>query len=131
MKHIQWQDKFSTGHPGVDYEHQEMIEMINVTLDKINFSTQPDEINEMLGDIHVGIAAHFALEEEAMRKVQYPDYQEHKDDHELLLDAIRNIMDNFDGVPGKHVKTRLSNRLISWFSVHFSTLDAKLHDVIG
>jgi len=131
MKQIKWKKKFSTGHAGVDHEHQEMIGMINKALTGIAESHDPHVISGLLGDIHAGIASHFALEEELMRKARYDGYQEHKDDHEHLLDEIREIMDTFEGTEGAAVEALLAGRLNTWFSSHFSTLDAKLHKVLN
>ena len=38
---------------------------------------------------------HFALEERIMRDSGYSEYEDHKDDHEELLDEIRDLMDGF------------------------------------
>ncbi len=131
MKLIKWQKNFATGMASVDYEHQQMIETINEALAKIYESRKGDEIIGLLGDIHAGIASHFALEEKLMRDAAYVEFDEHKGDHEHLLDEIREIMDLVDGGNGKTVESRLSGRLIGWFTTHFSTFDAKLHKVLG
>ena len=61
-----------------------------------------------------------------MRKKKYDHYLEHKTDHEKLLDDIRDIMDDYeDGIMPS--EEELSQRLNSWFSVHFRTQDARLH----
>jgi hemerythrin-like metal-binding protein len=85
-----------------------------------------DRVVESLGDIYAHIAAHFALEEKMMRRSRYPAYSEHKQDHEALLDDLRDIMDEIeDG--GTFDQARLSNDLRRWFSEHFQTHDARLH----
>lgn len=131
MKLIKWQKNFAIGVASIDYEHQQMIEKINEALARIYESRKSDEITRLLGDIHAGISSHFALEEKLMRDAAYEEFDEHKDDHELLLDEIREIMDRFEGSAGKTVESRLSGRLIGWFSTHFSTFDAKLHKLLG
>ena len=131
MKLIKWQKNFAIGVASIDYEHQQMIEKINEALARIYESRKSDEIMRLLGDIHAGISSHFALEEKLMRDAAYEEFDAHKDDHELLLDEIREIMDRFEGSAGKTVESRLSGRLIGWFTTHFSTFDAKLHKLLG
>jgi hemerythrin len=123
---IEWQDEFKIGIAEVDHEHQEMIALINELHGAINADASYDRVVESLGDIYAHIAAHFALEEKMMRRSHYPAYGEHKQDHETLLDDLRDIMDEIED-DGTFDQTRLSNDLHRWFSEHFQTHDAKLH----
>lgn len=130
MALLQWNDAFSVGVAEVDHEHREMIELINelhATL--VRDSTAP-EVEEFLGEVHARIAAHFALEESVMRQKRYDELEAHKTDHEQLLDDIRDIMDAYD--EDSHLdEGALAARLSDWFSVHFRTHDARLHQRLG
>ena len=87
-----------------------------------------DQVVSALGEIYAQISAHFALEEKFMRETRYPELASHKDNHEELLDALRDIMDRVED-DGSYEEERLSNELEQWFTVHFSTHDAKLHQL--
>ena len=87
MTLIKWQAEFELGIAEVDYEHRELIELIN------------------------GL---------------YPFFEEHKDNHETLLDDLRDIMDEIED-DGSFDHVRLSNDLNRWFGDHFATHDARLH----
>jgi hemerythrin len=50
----------------------------------------------------------------------------HKEDHEVLLDDLREIIDQVRSGAG-YAEERLSADLQFWFSDHFSTHDARLH----
>ena len=126
MSLIEWQDEFKIGIAEVDHEHQEMIALINEMHGAINADASYDRVVESLGDIYAHIAAHFALEEKMMRQSHYPAYGEHKQDHETLLDDLRDIMDEIED-DGTFDQAKLSNDLNRWFSEHFRTHDAKLH----
>lgn len=80
----------------------------------------------MLGEIYAQISAHFALEEKYMFDSRYPLREEHKADHELLLDELRDIMDLVDD-DGSYDEQGLSQDLRRWFTEHFRTHDARLH----
>ena len=58
--------------------------------------TGAQAVSEVLGEIHARIAAHFALEEKIMREAHYDRFEAHKEDHEHLLDEIRDIMDAYE-----------------------------------
>ncbi len=130
MTLLKWKPAYSLGIPSVDLEHREMIGMINKVFDQLEKNAGPDEIEAMLEDIYAGIAAHFALEERHMREAQYAEYAEHKDEHENLLDQIRDMMDDFEQDPESGYGI-LQNSLAGWFGKHFATFDARLHNKLG
>jgi len=128
MPLIQWKNEFAIGIPAVDHEHQGMIALINALHDSLSKKTAArGEVVDMLGEIHARIAAHFALEEREMRQMRYDQFSDHKEDHEFLLDEIREIMDDVELGGAADYATSLSQRLERWFSEHFRTHDARLH----
>jgi len=126
MSLLQWKPEYSVGIESMDDEHREMIGLINATYEKLENESDAGQIEDCLGEILSTISMHFALEERMMRRSRYADYQAHKDDHEKLLDQIRDLMDVFfdDAVTGSKL---LEERLSSWFAAHFSSFDARLH----
>ena len=130
MALIQWQDNFRTGFSSVDYEHQNLIALINELHDRIPYDGSVDDIHFLLGEIHALIEAHFALEEKIMRDVRYPHYRPHKDDHDRLLDDIRDIMDDVADDPDFDHRQALGERVNAWFGNHFATHDRKLHSLV-
>ena len=119
---IEWQDHFKIGIDEVDFEHQELIELYNEA--KKEGSTLA--VLGFLGEIFEKISAHFALEEREMREFKYDQYEEHKQEHEQLLDSIRDIMDEYEEETLLD-EVELGERLKDWFVNHFSTKDARLH----
>ncbi len=126
MTLIDWKDEFRVGVESVDHEHRELITLINELHRAAEAGCDHDAVVESLGEIYAQIAAHFALEERYMRESSYPAYGEHKADHELLLDQLRDIMDRVED-DGSYDKDKLSEELEHWFTVHFRTHDARLH----
>ena len=126
MNLINWKEEFSVGVVEVDHEHQELIELINQLHRSVREGVTRKQVVEGLGEIYAQIAAHFALEERYMRESRYRAYGEHKEDHETLLDDLRDIMDEVED-DGDFDEKRLSIDLDRWFSDHFRTHDAKLH----
>jgi len=126
MALIEWRESFRVGVPAVDAEHRELIELINETYAQVRARESGPTILDFLGEIYAKIAAHFALEERLMREQNYDQYEDHKADHERLLDDIRDIMDDYeDGILVS--EEDLSRRLEHWFTEHFRSKDARLH----
>ncbi len=131
MPLLNWRDEFELGIPAVDYEHRELFELINQIHERIGSSSSRDAIIDGLDEIYARIASHFALEEREMRDRGYDGYESHKAEHERLLDGIREIMENFEHGLYSNYEEALAKHLGSWFELHFSTQDARLHRMMG
>ena len=130
MKYLKWSDQYSVGVDSVDYEHQNLMDMINAIYAELEDQRDIAEIEKTISDVHAEISAHFALEERLMRNAGYEEYAAHKDDHEELLDQIRSMMDAIENNPEPALDV-LSETLSDWFSGHFATFDARLHSKLG
>ena len=130
MALLQWKDSYSVGVAAVDYEHRELIDLINRLHDAMTARGAPLTASGFFGDLIKAISAHFALEERFMREHEYDQLAQHKADHERLLDEINDIADDFDRDETiEH--DALAARLDAWFSRHFETHDARLHKALG
>ncbi len=130
MTLLKWEPEFSVGDAAIDYEHEMMIHQINILYDQLGTSADSAAIEAVLGEIHADISAHFALEERMMRQAKYIEYEDHREDHEELLDQLHELMDAyFQNAEDGEEMLRL--KLSNWFSHHFSTFDARLHRQLG
>lgn len=130
MAPIEWRDNFSVGNAAVDHEHRELIDLVNRLGEVIAEGGETEAVEAAFGDLYRAIAAHFALEEKFMREHGYDRLAEHKEDHERLLDELRDIMD--DWRVGEHAAAaELMRRVEAWFVNHFKTHDARLHSRLG
>jgi len=130
MALIEWREDFSLGVAEVDHEHRELIELINVAYAHMQSDDSVEAVSDFLGEIYARIAAHFALEEKLMREQAYDQFAEHKEEHEQLLDEIRDLMDAYEDGDLPDEKA-LAGRLHGWFTQHFRTQDARLHRKLG
>ena len=130
MSFLQWKNEYSVGIESMDDEHREMITLINSTYDKLGSNADPEQIDDCLAEIFNTISMHFALEERIMRNAAYAEFEAHKNDHEELLDRLRDLMDDFYADPATGAKA-LEQSLSDWFAGHFSTFDARLHDLLA
>lgn len=130
MTLLQWKPEYSVGVDSVDFEHKQMIDLINALYAELHDRRDKESIEQFLGDIHSAISMHFALEERIMRDAGYDEFASHKEDHEDLLDQIRDIMDRLADDADRGFAL-LERKLSDWFSAHFSTFDARLHGKLG
>jgi hemerythrin-like metal-binding protein len=130
MSLINWRDEFRIGIDAIDHEHREMIALINDLDAAMQGEASHGAVVGTLGEILARISAHFALEEKTMRNAAYAGFAAHKQDHELLLDSLSSVIDTVD-TDGHYDRSALSKILDAWFSEHFRTQDAKLHQELG
>jgi len=131
MTLVEWRDEFRTGIDAVDFEHRELISLINEAHAELESGSSRREFEAFLGEIFARISSHFALEERIMRAKGYDQFDDHKADHERLLDDIRDIMDEYDAGGYEGLTRELGKRLQDWFVEHFKTRDARLHRMLG
>jgi hemerythrin-like metal-binding protein len=130
MSLIEWKDEFNTGIADIDHEHEELIGLINELYRRVSEGESKMTVLDFLGEIDAKISAHFALEERIMRDKHYDEYQDHKADHERLLEEIRDIMDDCED-NAQFDREAFAQRLSAWFTNHFKTQDARLHKHLG
>jgi hemerythrin len=127
LPRLEWRETYSVGVPAIDFEHRELIDLLNAIIDTLEAGGEIEPILNFLGEVNSGISAHFALEEQIMREQSYDQYPDHKADHERLLDDIREIMDAFSDGSYSDRRDALALRLHDWFVEHSKTRDARLH----
>jgi len=130
MSLLHWEDRYSVGVAAVDHEHKELIELINRLYEEAVARGSKEAVVNFFGDLFKTVSAHFALEERLMRERGYDRLIQHKNDHERLLDEIRDIMEDFDA-SDRFDEKLLAERLDAWFCRHFESHDARLHNAIG
>jgi hemerythrin len=126
MTLLTFKPEYSVGIDSMDEEHRQLIRLINELYEEMKERKDRDSIEQFLGDIHAAVSAHFALEERLMSKAGFEEFDAHKEDHEELLDQIRDMMDVFDQDSERGMSV-LRERLSDWFASHFATFDARLH----
>jgi hemerythrin len=131
MAFLAWRNEFSTGIAEVDHEHQELIHLINEVFARLVQTPNDPRIIEFLGEVHSRIAAHFALEEKVMRQRRFAGFPAHKNEHEALLNEMREIMDKYEVGGYATAEGDLARTLGDWFGNHFRTQDAVFHRAIG
>lgn len=130
MGQIEWKPEFSIGNALVDQEHELLIDQINQLYKQLRMPLDMVSIESMLGDIQADISSHFVLEELLMQEAGYAEFESHRQDHERLLDQINDLVFHFAADPETGVEM-LTDQMSDWFSHHFRTFDARLHNQLG
>jgi len=121
---VAWDEKYSLKIKPIDNQHKELIKLTN-ELHKACLSRNEevktafkDAMSRMVEYVHF----HFGREQELLQRINYPDYPNHKRQHEALVkDILIAAKDYNEGkklVPNQFVRT-----LKDWIYSHIAVYD--------
>jgi hemerythrin len=79
---IEWDDKYSVGLSIIDEEHKKLIGLLNKAIFAKGHNDNPEEIRELLRKMFSYAMMHFRTEEAYMKEFNYPERQDHKEEHQ-------------------------------------------------
>lgn len=121
---VEWDNKYSVNIKQVDDEHKHLIDIINDLFDACTRGKEAAEEKFRLSikDVVGYVKTHFSNEEDLMIKHNYPDYQNHKKQHELfvmkLLEEVARFEEGKQFVPNHFVRF-----LKEWLLEHIAVTD--------
>jgi len=121
-----WDDSFLIGIEELDHEHKVLIDDINRLHWELSRHERKSEIAKCLGEIFARMQAHFALEERVMKDNGYKFFDEHKREHDELLDTYTEDMVQFLNDPGFSSGKSIENSLERWVIHHIVTSDKRM-----
>lgn len=123
---ISWSDDFLIGIEELDFEHRRLIEDINELHQELLAQVDVAQIGDTLSRILSRMQAHFALEEHVMLSHKYPQYAEHKAEHERLLDDYTDLMTKCERDRALPERANIERVLRHWIVDHIVTTDRKM-----
>lgn len=124
MKKIVWKDEFSIGVRELDLQHQKIIKIINLLIDKPRMSVKSQNIASALSELTYYVSEHFLLEEQLLGENGYQDLLEHSKKHtaysQQITDFCTEALHRNNEVPSD-----LLNFLTHWWTNHILNEDMK------
>jgi|GEM_PF-531722 len=80
-----WQEDYVIDQGEVDKEHLRLFELANTFMSIDDPSKERDSVKDTIKQLFKFLAAHFKHEEELMKKVAYPCYEEHYAIHRKII----------------------------------------------
>ena len=125
MTHFVWTNNLSTGHAKIDEDHRTLFEMINAFYNAIEQNRGKEVTGRVLNNLVNYYRVHFKREEEAMQRIDYDGYLEHKLAHENFIREVDLLKKSFDS--GATINPVYVGRMLSdWLREHIASVDAKL-----
>ncbi len=121
---IKWDDKFSVGISIIDDEHKKLIGIMNKAIVLEQNSSNPKEITEVLNEMNRYAQSHFATEEGYMVKFNYPDYENHRKEHQAFSIETMAFFDKITE-SNRQLICEIIEHLKSWLLKHVLGTDTK------
>lgn len=126
MPLFEWKDEYLLGLEPLDFEHKDLFQCINDLYEQCGIRAEGGELEDCLGQLHARLAAHFALEESAMREMKNPHYETHKAEHDRFLGEVTEVVASFGTNPGGEDVEAFAIRVKEWILTHITTTDRQL-----
>ncbi len=121
---IEWDNKYSVGISIIDNEHKKLIGIINKVILLQHNSSSPEDIKEVISEMNKYIHAHFAAEEAYMVKFDYPDYENHRKEHQAFSIQTMAFLDKVTN-SNRRLVCEILEHLKSWLVNHVQGTDTK------
>jgi hemerythrin len=127
MTKILWRPQLAVGIEAIDHDHKILIRYINdldaaIHTDRFNTKTVARTLVRLIEYTR----EHFEREEQAMRKVHYPHYDEHIAEHRKCVDAIQDLCHEFIAKPDRVSAEHLYQFATDWLINHIILVDMRM-----
>jgi len=125
MPRLEWDDKYSLGIDKFDNQHKELFEYINELRDIMMGNRSEDMIEHTFKSILNFTMTHFLEEEIFLFKNEYPDYENHKREHDNFMNEVKGlyVQSKADKSNSKIISAEITGVLTEWIQVHIVKTD--------
>ena len=88
MSLFQWKDGFSVGNSEIDGQHKKLFQLADRFHSAMANGQGKQILQQTLAELIDYTKHHFAAEEKLMLKSSYPEYQQHKAEHDALTAKV-------------------------------------------
>lgn len=120
---------FSVGHASIDEQHKTLVGLINAL---IKFQDQEDELflKKVMNTLVEYTKNHFAFEEKLMQDAHYPEFQDHKKQHEKFIEKIEHFQQEYN-LHHEDLSMEILKFLKQWMVTHILIHDKDYADIIA
>lgn len=121
---VSWDDDLSVGIQAIDDDHQKLLTLINNLQTAVLYPTGESFERQALSDLVDYTKYHFAREEKLMSENGYPEYEDHKKQHEEMIAKVSRFLDSYEKDRESTID-ELNGFLKSWLIDHIAGTDQK------
>jgi hemerythrin len=119
-----WSDDLSVGIQEIDEQHKELVLLLNRLHDAVVARHGSAACVEILNQLAEYTRVHFIVEESLMRILHYPDFEQHKGEHEALVEQVVALQQKL-GSGQAAITFELLHFLKLWLTKHIAGSDRR------
>jgi hemerythrin len=123
---VEWDDRYSIGIPLIDEQHKELLRQTNDLYAACLKSEEEARafFKMVIHSMVEYVGVHFSTEEKMLEKIKYPDFEEHKRQHdEFVKEVLAHVQAFEEGK--KLVPNNFVRFLKDWLLAHIAVSDKK------
>ena len=123
---IVWTPSYAIGIPEIDHQHQELFYRLSKLLEGLVGGDRA-EVRRLIDFLGEYVVVHFGAEERWMKESEYPDFEEHKSQHERFMqDYLRYSVELDQRGSTALMGMRVNNWIADWLRNHILVSDMAL-----
>lgn len=125
MTYLTWSDDLAVGNSFIDGDHRKLIDMANRLHVVMQEGRGKEVLAKVLSNLITYTQEHFKREEDLMRKLCYADVDDHRHEHEKLLQQVIDLQHKFE-TGAVTLSIQVLHFLRDWLIHHIGESDKKL-----
>ena len=125
MKDLVLDDTLTVGIEEIDDDHNKLVNLLNILNHSITEGAATDYVEAVLDELINCTVWHFSHEERLMLKYGYDGYEEHRTEHQDLINSARELKKKFIQMRQLDEKEDLAF-LERWLTEHILVADTRL-----
>ena len=124
MTFLQWDTKYVLGVDEVDRQHEHLFGLLNKMHAAVAGGAEQSAVSDILDELITYTVEHFETEENMFDQHHYPEYEEHRDEHNELTAQVLDLRKEFRAGSAT-VSFEILEFLSDWLTDHTLRSDQK------
>lgn len=125
VKELRWDKILSVGVDEIDDDHRRLLDLFNILNHSVQEGAEPEYLEAVLEELINCTVWHFSHEERLMLKYGYERHQDHKMEHQELIDSVKELQHKI--LQSDNVVTDQDLEFLErWLTEHILSTDMKL-----
>jgi hemerythrin-like metal-binding protein len=126
---VVWDDRYATGINSIDEQHKQLIVLANKLFEAClaNIDVLEVRFKEAMSSMVQYVQFHFESELKILKLINFPDYHNHKKQHDSLVQNILDAVKDYNEGK-KYVPNHFARTLRDWVFTHIAVYD-KMYSV--
>ncbi len=95
MPLFNWSEDYSVKNNGIDNQHKKLVDLINDLHNAMKEGKGKEILGKIIGELISYTKFHFKAEENLMLQNNYPEYKNHKAEHEAFTNKVIEFEEKF------------------------------------